>query len=87
MHYGSYITAFRETLISYGNKKITSYLRNGRKKTYSQKFPRTSIMSHGNKALLFQFLNLIIAIKKGPITFWEQVTVAPSILAMRCHQG
>ena len=73
MHYGSYITAFRATLISYGNKKLTSYLRNGRKNTYSQKFPRTSLMSHGNKALIFQFLNLITAIKNSPIAFLEQV--------------
>ena len=45
-------------------KKLTPCLWNGREKNYSQKFPRTSIMSHGNKSLLFQLLNFIIAIKK-----------------------
>ena len=30
-------------------------------------------MSHGNKALLFQFLNLIIEIKNATIAFLEQV--------------
>ena len=61
MHYGSLITAFRATNISYSNKKLNSCLGNGRIKFYSRKFLRTSIMSHGNKTLLFQFLNLIIA--------------------------
>ena len=73
MHYGSLITAFRATNISYGNKKLTSCLGNGRKKIYSQNFLRTSIMSHGNKTLLFQFLNLIIAFRNAPLAFLEQV--------------
>ena len=30
-------------------------------------------MSHGNKALLFQFLNPIIAIKNATIAFLDQV--------------
>ena len=73
MHYGSYSTAFRATLISYGNKKTNPLFMKWKEKTYRQKFPRTSIMSHGNKALLFQFLNPIIAIKNATIAFLDQV--------------
>ena len=73
MHYGSYSTAFRATLISYGNKKTYLLFTKWKEKTYSQKFPSTSIMSHGNKALLFQFLNPIIAIKNATIAFLDQV--------------
>ena len=72
----SYSTAFRATLISYGNKKTNPLFMKWKEKNLQAEIRQDKHnvpSSHGNKALLFQFLNPIIAIKNATIAFLDQV--------------